>query len=175
MIKEYKRRDEFDELGVLAGKIWREHYTPLIGSEQVAYMLDKFQSAEVMFRQITEEGYRYYGIFHEETLAGYCAVKPCKDDASIFLSKLYVALKFRGLGLGKRLLEHAIDECNLPGEVTVWLTVNKGNATTIAVYRKLGFHIADEIVTDIGNGFVMDDYKMEKKIIRSATYDRSLY
>jgi hypothetical protein len=28
------------------------------------------------------------------------------------------------------------------------------------IYKKLGFGIVEGIVTDIGNGFVMDDYKM---------------
>ncbi len=44
---------------------------------------------------------------------------------------------------------------------TVWLTVHKGNADTLAAYEKLGFTLAGEIVIDIGNGYVMDDYRLE--------------
>lgn len=40
------------------------------------------------------------------------------------------------------------------------LTVNKGNGTSIAIYRKAGFTVRDEAVFDIGNGFVMDDLVM---------------
>ena len=40
----------------------------------------------------------------------------------------------------------------------IWLTVNKHNNGTIAVYKKFGMKIIRSQVTDIGNGFVMDDY-----------------
>ena len=46
------------------------------------------------------------------------------------------------------------------GSSSVYLTVNKGNDDTIAIYRKWGFEIIDSVVTDIGGGFVMDDYIM---------------
>jgi len=46
----------------------------------------------------------------------------------------------------------------------IWLTCNKNNSRTLSIYKKLGFSIIDSIVTDIGNGFVMDDYVLEKQI-----------
>ena len=42
------------------------------------------------------------------------------------------------------------------------LAVNKNNATAIAAYLKHGFRIADAVVKEIGGGFVMDDYIMER-------------
>ena len=44
----------------------------------------------------------------------------------------------------------------------IYLTVNKQNLISISVYEKLGFLRARDLVTDIGSGFVMDDYVMEK-------------
>ena len=44
-----------------------------------------------------------------------------------------------------------------------YLTVNKYNSSSIEVYKKRGFEITDAAVTDIGSGFVMDDYIMEKQ------------
>ena len=40
------------------------------------------------------------------------------------------------------------------------LSVNKRNAKAIAAYQKNGFGITESVVTDIGNGFVMDDFIM---------------
>jgi hypothetical protein len=34
----------------------------------------------------------------------------------------------------------------------------------VNVYKRLGFQIAAELVMDIGSGFVMDDYRMEKSL-----------
>jgi hypothetical protein len=44
------------------------------------------------------------------------------------------------------------------------MQVNKANARAIDAYRKAGFRIAQEAVFDIGHGFIMDDYLMEKHI-----------
>ena len=49
------------------------------------------------------------------------------------------------------------------GLSAVWLTVNKHNDIAIRAYRGLGFELIGEGVTDIGNGFVMDDYYFELK------------
>jgi len=46
----------------------------------------------------------------------------------------------------------------------LWLTVNKENAVSIAFYERIGFTTQEAMVTDIGEGFVMDDYRMVKVI-----------
>ena len=43
--------------------------------------------------------------------------------------------------------------CNM-----IWLTVNKRNDDSIAIYKKFGMEIIRSEVTDIGNGYVMDDF-----------------
>ena len=50
------------------------------------------------------------------------------------------------------------------GLSSIYLTVNKNNEHSIAVYKKKGFLTVKDQVADIGNGFVMDDYIMEKII-----------
>ena len=42
--------------------------------------------------------------------------------------------------------------------------VNKNNKDAIEKYIHLGFKQIDFVVPDIGNGYVMDDYVMEKII-----------
>ncbi len=162
MIREYRKKYELETLTELIREIWREHYTPIIGEKQVEYMLEKYQSVEAVSRQIAEEDYRYFGVFCDGELAGYYAAKSLGDDC-MFLSKFYVAARFRGRGLGKEMLQHLIDDSLAQEARIIRLTVNKHNST-VEVYRRLGFAITEEIVTDIGNGFVMDDYVMEKTI-----------
>jgi len=53
----------------MAKIIWHEHYTPIIGAEQVAYMLEKFQSAAAMRSQI-ENGYQYFLIINRRKTRG---------------------------------------------------------------------------------------------------------
>ena len=44
------------------------------------------------------------------------------------------------------------------------LHVNKYNTNSILVYEKMGFVNTDSIITEIGEGFVMDDYEMVKNL-----------
>lgn len=142
----------------LADRIWREHYTPMIGKAQVDYMLAKFQSKEAVREQI-KDGYRYFLIKEGGRNTGYLAVQP--RDKELFLSKLYVAAEDRGKGYGKKAVEFAADLCRKEGLSRIALTVNKNNANSISTYLKCGFVITEPVVQDIGGGFVMDDYRME--------------
>lgn len=147
----------------IARSIWEEHYTPIIGAEQVDYMLDKFQSFEAIKNQILD-GYKYYIFKFKENNAGYFAVKPNTKDKSLFLSKLYVDKSYRRYGIAKKAVIYMENMCKETGLNKIWLTVNKRN-NSIAAYNKLGFERTDAIVQDIGKGFVMDDYKMEKYVL----------
>jgi hypothetical protein len=46
----------------------------------------------------------------------------------------------------------------------MWLTVNKQNPT-LDWYRRRGFVCTGSLVQEIGGGFVMDDYRMEKHVV----------
>jgi ribosomal protein S18 acetylase RimI-like enzyme len=149
------------EVARLAREIWQQHYLPIIGQQQVDYMLDKFQSEKAIAEQI-RRSYEYYIITNHSDSAGYFAVVPWKSDASLMLSKLYVRKSERGHGLGKQGLQFVENLCRSRKFNLLWLTVNKNNAESIAWYSRMGFYKAGTIVQDIGGGFVMDDFRFEK-------------
>ena len=144
----------------LARETWTEHYVPIIGSAQVEYMLEKFQSEAAVARQISGEGYEYYLVPD----SAYLALVPDVKNKSVLLSKIYVKTTQRGTGLGRALVEFAAVRCRELGANELWLTVNRNNAGSIAFYERMGFRKTNEMVTDIGNGFVMDDWRMAKAI-----------
>ena len=144
----------------LARETWMQHYVPLIGAAQVEYMLARFQSAEAIARQIAAEGYEYYWV----PGAGYLALVPDLARKSAMLSKLYVRASLRGTGVGRTMVEFAEKRAAELGVAELWLTVNKHNAGSIAFYEKTGFRKTAALVTDIGGGFVMDDWRMAKRI-----------
>ena len=57
-IVEVKNLKDIKETAMLAHSIWNEHYIPIIGKEQVDYMLAT-QSEQAIKEQI-DEGYRYF-------------------------------------------------------------------------------------------------------------------
>ncbi len=145
----------------LAREIWTEHYNPIIGSEQVEYMLERFQSGEAILQQITL-GILYFLITADEEVVGYIAVHPKSDE--LFLSKIYVRSDQRGRGYGKKAVQFAETLAHARRLNKIVLTVNKNNVDSIRAYEKMGFKNTGSLVQDIGNGFVMDDYKMEKTV-----------
>ena len=87
--------------------------------------------------------------------------------ASVFefkLHKLYLLPEMQGRGLGSRLLQHVEHEVRAGRACQLILSVNKRNAKAITAYKRNGFVIAESVVTDIGGGFVMDDYVMVKDL-----------
>jgi RimJ/RimL family protein N-acetyltransferase len=158
----YELEGKTRAVATLAAEIWREHFTPIIGAEQVEYMLDKFQSAERIYEDIKKNAYTYFIARHikEDKLVGYCAV--CPKENHLFLSKLYVHKDFRRLGIAHCFRDTAATYCRLEcGFDRIRLTVNKYNDSSIQVYQKWGFEILESVKTDIGGGFFMDDYVME--------------
>ena len=95
-------------------------------------------------------------------ILGYLAIKA--DRNKLLLSKLYLKKEFRGRGYFNKMLSFAEKTAKEKGLNSLYLTVNKHNDNSVAVYLKKGFIIKKEQTTDIGNGFVMDDYIMEKMI-----------
>ena len=151
---------ELKEIAELADVIWHECFTDIISEGQIDYMVEKFQSYDAMTKQIIAQDYSYYSVREGGELCGYIGVKPEKGDR-FFLSKLYLRSDMRGKGIGSLMLKRVFEEAGASGKKRVYLTVNKHNDRAIAVYKKAGFVIADEAVTDIGSGYVMDDYIME--------------
>ncbi|NLZ45836.1 MAG: GNAT family N-acetyltransferase [Clostridiales bacterium] len=151
-----KDKSEISKLASLARVIWEQHFPPIIGESQVEYMIDKFQSQKALDSQISE-GYIYYFIIEDEKEIGYFGIQP-KSDGTLFLSKLYIEISHRGNGYARKAFEFIKDYAKENNLSSVWLTVNKHNDSTIAIYKKFGMEITKELVSDIGNGFVMDDY-----------------
>ncbi|WP_405115092.1 GNAT family N-acetyltransferase [Paenibacillus sp. FSL K6-1217] len=154
--------EETAEVARLAAEIWHEYYISIITVEQIDYMLGKFQSVPAITDQIHHQGYEYYLIHNGASAVGYISAR--EDEGKLFLSKFYVGKEYRGRSYASQALAFLEKLCQDRSLTHIWLTVNRDNESTIAVYKKKGFRTIREQVADIGNGFVMDDLIMEKEI-----------
>jgi RimJ/RimL family protein N-acetyltransferase len=65
--------------------------------------------------------------------------KPKKKHAALIIG-MYVRASARGKGMGRALLEAAIDHASQrPGTIILTLTVTEGNQSAIRLYREAGF------------------------------------
>lgn len=149
---------QLQEIADLAEIIWHQHFTPIIGTDQVNYMLEKFQSLPALKEQLAG-GYLYYQIFDHHEFCGYCGIHP--ENQKLFLSKLYIKKEARGRHLATRAIDFLKTLCEQQQLSAIWLTCNRHNDHTLEIYRHLGFRTVDTQAAEIGNGFIMDDYIME--------------
>ena len=160
--KVYSSKD-VEDVARVANIVWSEHYTPIIGVEQVEYMIDKFQSSTAILQQIKENNYEYFLLKENEQSIGYIGLQV--QGSQLFLSKIYMQKSFRGKGFGKSSFDFIEKYACEHGCTEIYLTVNKNNHNSIAVYEKSGFKKTNEAVANIGNGYVMDDYIMTKMVL----------
>ena len=153
--------EQLNILANVANEVWHEFFPCILSAEQIDYMVDKFQSYGAMKKQM-EDGYEYFFLKDSEEICGYMGIHEEKEDKKMFLSKLYLKKECRGKGYASQSLKRLFDISRERNLNMVWLTVNKHNEHTIQVYEHMGFAKARTQVADIGNGFVMDDYIMEK-------------
>jgi ribosomal protein S18 acetylase RimI-like enzyme len=57
-----------------------------------------------------------------------------------------------------------VEDSSRKGQEAVFLNVNKNNPA-IKFYERMNYKVSNQIVINIGNGYVMDDYIMEKKLV----------
>ncbi len=153
---------EIDEVVKIAREIWREHYPPIIGNEQVEYMLENFHSKDAITVELKHHNYAYYLIKNNNRVIGYIGIQLKGDD--LFLSKIYIRSSERGNGIGKASMNFIKDLALENNMNRISLTVNKNNTGSIAAYYRLGFIKTGDICVDIGEGYKMDDIKMELEI-----------
>lgn len=148
------------ELSKLASSILREYYDPLIGSEQNTYMIDKFQSVTGILDHMAK-GATYFVLQVDGEDIGFVAYEIHED--ALYLSKFYFSNKSRSRGYSRPVIQE-LDRIARSHQLPVCrLNVNKYNPS-IKVYERLGFKIVKSEVNDIGQGYVMDDYVMERVI-----------
>lgn len=105
---------------------------------------------------------------HESRVVGYTGGHAEPKTGRFFISKIYLRACGRGRHFASGVIAFYEDLCRKRGLRAMYLTVNKGNVLGIRAYKGNGFEVIDAVETDIGQGFVMDDYIMEKRVDEGA-------
>lgn len=147
---------DFATIEHLARHIWEKHYVPIIGTEQVNYMLNKMYSHNALEQQ-TREGQNFHLVVKDNKPAGFIAVSGT-DNKNYFLHKFYILQDQQNSGIGTAVFKKVFGELYKPESIR--LTVNRQNYKSVNFYFKLGFKIEKVEDFDIGNGYFMNDFVM---------------
>lgn len=157
-------RADFDAIAALARAIWLEHYISIISKEQIEYMLAGRFTAQNLEKYLDAPDRWFRVLRADGEIVGYCSWSLSGQPREMKLEQLYLLPRLHGRGLGRRMMELIETDARARGCDTLMLTVNKHNTTASRVYFAAGFQVREEAVFDIGNGYVMDDYVMEKRL-----------
>jgi len=147
----------------LAKAIWPDAYGAILSQEQLEYMMEMMYSLDSLENQLknnnvfllVKEGNDFIGFASYEL--------NFQNSNKTKIHKLYVLPTIQGKGVGKNLILYIQEIAKKNSNAALILNVNKYNKAK-DFYLHNQFEIADSLVVDIGNGYVMDDFVMEKKI-----------
>ena len=145
----------------LTFKVWPQTYAATISKEQIDYMLEMMYSDTSLQKQMND-GCQFIVVYDESEAVGFAAYQETEPSVSK-LHKIYVLLSQQGKGTGRFVIDYILSTVEKRGATALQLQVNRNNKAK-DFYEKLGFILIEEADFDIGNGFFMNDYVMEKRL-----------
>ena len=147
----------------LAERIWPATYGDYLSDEQLRFMLDKMYNHGELLEQL-RKGYTFLIADEDGADVGFACFSLENPEEVVYkLHKLYVLPETHGKGVGKILINEVVNLATREGGKALQLNVNRNNKAK-DFYLKAGFIIKETVDLDIGNGFYMNDYVMEKQI-----------
>ena len=145
----------------LTFRVWPQTYADILTPAQIDYMLVLMYSNESLEKQM-RDGCRFILVYDDNEPVGFASFQHLSNDI-YKLHKLYILKTQQGKGTGRFAIEFIVNEIKQAGATALQLQVYKLNKAK-DFYHKTGFEVIDEISLDIGNGFFMNDYIMEKRL-----------
>ncbi len=129
----------------LAISTFLDTYAAMNTEENMRSYLDNAFSAGRLASELQNPLCQYWLADSQQELAGYFKINFCgaqsdiQDPDSLELERIYVLSKYKGQGIGKRLIQKAIDVAKEHGMLGLWLGVWEKNEAAIHFYEKMGF------------------------------------
>jgi diamine N-acetyltransferase len=130
--------------------------------ENMNAYLEKAYNLEQLKKELSHTSSQFFFVYFNEEIAGYLKVNTLDaqseemGDDAFEIERIYIKKPFQMHGLGKYLLNRAIEMAEEQGKKKIWLGVWEKNENAIAFYRKMGFvqtgahsfYMGDEEQTD---------------------------
>ena len=155
--------NELNIVQEIARRTWPVAYKEILSNEQLEYMLNLFYSAEALNENL-ENGHQFLIARYSSQIAGFAGFQiGYQDLTNTHLHKLYVLPEMQGKNIGLELLNSVEKIAKEADQKSISLNVNRNNVAK-SFYEKLGFLVVKTVDIEIGNGYLMEDYVMQKII-----------
>jgi RsiW-degrading membrane proteinase PrsW (M82 family)/ribosomal protein S18 acetylase RimI-like enzyme len=154
-------KEDIALIRTLARQIWPATYKKTLPPAQINYMMNLFYTDEALQKQM-QAGHRFIIIYNSGIPVGFASFN--ETEPTIYkLQKIYVVKSQQGRGIGRFVIDKVVRDITPAGATLLRLNVNKYNQAK-DFYYKMGFEAIKEEKIDIGNGYFMEDYVMEKNL-----------
>lgn len=148
----------------LARQTWPDAFKKILSKEQIAYMLEMMYSIASLAEQVEKKGHTFILAKSEVDYVGFASYElNYKGLSKTKIHKIYILPAVQSKGIGKLLMLNIAERARQQKNTVLSLNVNKNNKA-IQFYQKIGFQKIGEENLPIGNGFMMEDAIMEKKL-----------
>lgn len=131
-----------------------------------AYRLDKLK------QEIAQDDSAFFFIYYNRYLAGYMKVNTGESqsedlgDDMLEIERIYIRSRFQQKGLGRDLMNKAIEIAKVKKKQKIWLGVWEHNEQALAFYQKNGF-----IQTGSHSFFMGDDEQTDYIMVKTLRDD----
>lgn len=147
----------------LSDRIWPQTFGNILTQDQIAYMMDMMYSKPALEKQM-ENGHHYLLVEEDGEYLGYLSYELNYKKSDITkIHKIYILPSLQGKGIGRFFIDATAKIAGKNNNAELSLNVNRFNKA-IDFYQRMGFDVVSREDIDIGNGFLMEDYVMNKKI-----------
>lgn len=153
---------DFKTIQQIAHKAWPVAYGEILSKNQIDFMLESMYDLETLSDNYLNKNHRFLMINEFEIQIGFASFEHhYLNSTTTRLHKLYLLPESKGKGFGKLLIDEISRIAVKNNSDTISLNVNRFNQSK-DFYLKMGFEIIGQENLSIGNGYFMEDYKMEK-------------
>lgn len=149
----------------IAYRTWPDTFEGILSTDQILYMLEQMYNLEALLEQTRVKGHHFILAKNGLDYLGFASIEFNFGKApQTKIHKIYILPEAQGKGVGKALFAEIAKRAGQAGNLKLLLNVNRENQA-IRFYEGMGFKIAKTEDIDIGNGYFMNDYVMEKTIL----------
>lgn len=143
---------------------WYPTFEDILSKEQISYMLRMMYSTESLTEQIEVKKHQFYLAKEKNMTLGFISVELNYQNQPVAkIHKIYILPMAQGRGLGKILMQKAEQLALENHQKLITLNVNRFNVA-LNFYSNLGYQNIKSEDINIGNGYLMEDFVLEKKL-----------
>jgi len=143
---------------------WPSTFAEILSKQQIEYMLEMMYSTPSLLEQIQIKKHHFFLAKEDEVALGFISVElHYKNQPAAKIHKIYILPTAQGKGIGKILMCKADELAQEYNQKSISLNVNRFNKALV-FYEKLGYRITQTEDIEIGNGYLMEDFVLEKQL-----------